>query len=338
MEGANVATIKDLARLTGLSVATISKYLNGGNVLEKNSLVIQQAIDATNYTLNEHARALKTNTSRTVGFVTPRFSDVYATQLASEAAAYLREYNYSLFVFESLNSLEGEIEALNFFASKNVDAVMAAFIGDDAHYYQQLLSKYKFPVVLFDKTFDSKVSDSVTINNLSAAHAAVNKLIEYGHREIAIVRGDAEHFTSHQRYLGYVQALEEHGIELREDYVIEVDYSGIDVFENITRLFANKRKPTAIFSVNYFTTVSTIMVLNQLDYSIPEEISLFGFDNYDLFKIVKPKPWLMVQPMKAIAQEGTRMLMDRIRNQSDQPYRSVVLESEMYVGGSIKHL
>jgi len=312
--------------------------MNGGNVLEKNRPIIQQAIEATNYTINEHARALKTNLSRTVGFITPKFSDVYASQLASEAAVYLREYKYSLFVYESLNSLEGEVEALDFFASKKVDAVMAAFIGDDKRYYQQLLSKYRFPVILFDKTFDNVAGDSVTINNLKAAYTAVSKLIEYGHRDIAIVRGKEAHFTNNQRYLGYRQALADHGIPLHEDFVVEVDYSGIDVYENITRLFVNSHKPTAIFTVNYFTTVSTIMVLNQLDYSIPEDISLFGFDNYDLFKIVKPKPWLMVQPMKAIAQEGVRMLLERIKDHQHAPYRSVVLESEMYVGGSIKRI
>ena len=78
------ATIKDIARATGLSVATVSKFLNGGNVLEKNRVLLEQAIREQDYHINEYARALKTNRSRTVGFIVPKFGDVFSSELASE--------------------------------------------------------------------------------------------------------------------------------------------------------------------------------------------------------------------------------------------------------------
>jgi len=324
--------------MTGLSVATISKFLNGGNVRQKNREAIQKAIEATNYKLNEHARALKTNKSRTIGFVAPKFEDVFAARLASEASALLREHHYSLFVYETHNSREGEEEAFDFFASKNVDAVIATVGDGDENEYRELFSRYNMPIVLFDRAFSEPICDTITINNEEAAYKAVRTLIDHGHRDIAIVRGAVGTYTSDQRFKGYRKALAEAGIKMKPEFVIEVTYNSIDLYDNIRDLFSGRHRPTALFAVNYFTTVSSLIVLNQLDIRIPEDISVFGFDNYEWMNVIKPQLWLMVQPMRSMVREGIGLLLDQIRHPGERPFRSVVLEAEMKTGQSIADL
>ena len=335
------ATIKDIARATGLSVATVSKFLNGGNVLEKNRVLLEQAIREQDYHINEYARALKTNRSRTVGFIVPKFGDVFSSELASEAVTALRKHQYSLFVCESHNSMEGEREAIDFLASKQVDGIMATLIGNDGWYYKQLFGKYHIPLVLFDRKLDTDICDTVVIDNAGAAYQAVRQLIDAGHREIAIVRGPRGHYTADQRYEGYERAMQDAGLPIRDEFVRVVDYADTNMYDHVKQLFALDKRPTAVFSINYFTTMTTIMALNELDIDVPRDISVFGFDNYHLSQIVKPRLWLAEQPLARIAEEGTRLLLNRINameSEDDGVYRTVVLRANILEGDSVRRI
>lgn len=334
------ATIKDIARATGLSVATVSKFLNGGTVREQNRELLQKAVRELDYHINEYARALKTNRSRTVGFLVPKFGDVFASELASEAVTKLKEQQYSLFVCESHNSMEGEREAIDFLASKQVDGIMATLIGTDGWYYKRIFDRYGIPVVLFDRKLDFDVCDTVVIDNAGAAYQAVNRLIDAGHRDIAVIRGHQGHYTADQRYEGYERAMKDAGIPVKEELVLAVDYADTNMYDHIKCLFTMKQRPTAIFSVNYFTTISTIMALNELDISVPQEISLFGFDNYHLSQIVKPRLWLVEQPLARMAEEGTRLLLDRIgsKGQEEATFHTVNIQANILQGDSIRQV
>ena len=331
------ATIKDISRISGLSVATVSKFINGGNVREKNRIVLEQAIREQNYRINESARALKTNRSRTIGLVVAKFGDVFASELASAIVKELRKHQYSLLMCESHNSLEGEEEAFDFLASKQVDGIMTTLIGSDSQHYQEIFEKYSIPVVLFDSKLDVDFCDTVILDNVEAAYQATKHLIDAGHRDIAIIRGPEGFFTADQRFEGYRKAMQEYGIPIQDSYVLTVDYAQTDMYGCIKDLFTRKNRPTAVFSVNHFTTMSTIMALNELDISIPEEVSVFGFDNYYLSNLIKPRLWLMEQPLAKIAEEGTRMMMERINRQAENaPFRTVAVSANMVEGDSIK--
>lgn len=333
------ATIKDIARASGLSVATVSKFINGRNVREKNRIVLEQAIREQNYRINESARALKTNRSRTIGLVVAKFGDVFASELASAIVKELRKHQYSLLVCESHNSLEGEEEAFDFLTSKQVDGIMTTLIGGDCQHYQDFFEKYSIPVVLFDSKLERDYCDTVILDNVQAAYTATRHLIDAGHRDIAIIRGSEGFFTADQRFEGYKNAMRDAGIPIQKQYVVTVDYAQTDMYDCIKDLFSQKKHPTAVFSVNHFTTMSTIMALNELDISIPGEVSVFGFDNYYLSNLIKPRLWLMEQPLAQIAEEGTKMMMKRITQQeSNEPFHTVEVPAIMVPGDSVKKI
>ncbi len=333
------ATIKDIARISGLSVATVSKFINGGNVREQNRILLEKAIEEQNYRINESARALKTNRSRTIGLVVSKFGDVFASELASAIVSELRKVQYSLVVCESHNSLEGEREAIDFLMSKQVDGIMATPISDDGLYYKRLLDRYHLPVVLYDRKLDLDICDTVVIDNIQAAYQATRHLIEAGHREIAIVRGPQGHYTADRRFEGFKKAMQEAGLPIRPEFVLAVDYADTNMYGHVKELFIQEHRPTAVFSVNYFTTMSTIMAMNELNISIPSEISVFGFDNYYLSNLVKPRLWLMEQPLSLIAEEGTKLMMARINGQiPSDTFRTVSVPANIIEGESIKKL
>ncbi len=331
------ATIKDIARLSGLSVATVSKFINGRRVREKNRVVLEKAIQELDYRVNEAARALKTNCSRTIGLVVSKFGDVFASELASAIVTQLRKYKYSLVVCESHGTAEGEKEAYDFLVSKQVDGIMTTPICDDGLYYKRIFDKIPVPVVIFDRKLDLDICDTVVIDNVQAAYKATHQLIAAGHREIAVVRGPFGHYTADQRFEGFRKAMQEANIPIRPEYVVMVDYTDTNMYGHIKEVFSRQQRPTAVFSVNYFTTMSTIMAMNELNISIPSEMSIFGFDNYYLSNLVKPKLWLVEQPLAQIAEEGTKLMMARLNGQAvPDTFRMVTVPACLTEGESIK--
>lgn len=330
------ATIKDIARLSGLSTATVSKFINGFPVREKNRIILEQVIREQNYRINESARALKTNRSRTIGLLVSKIGDIYASELASAVVQELRKYHYSLMICESQRDLRKEREAIDFLVAKQVDGIMGIFMSNDGMYYKKIFDEYAIPVVVFDQQLDADVFDTVVIDNVNAAYEATKCLIEAGHKDIAIVRGPVGHFTADRRWEGYLRAMSEAGLPVAENRVLQVNYSDTNVYSRIKEHFSESDRPSAVFSVNYFTTMSVIMAMNELDISVPGDISLFGFDNYYLSSLVKPRLWLMEQPMGKIAEEGTKLLMRRIDNGGDNDsVNTVVVAANIIEGESI---
>lgn len=330
------ATIKDIARLSGLSTATVSKFINGCPVREKNRVVLEQVIREQNYRINESARALKTNKSRTIGLIVPRIGDVFASELASAVVQELRKYHYSVMVCESQNDLKKEREAVGFLASKQVDGIMGTLLSSDGLYYKRIFDEYALPVVVFDQQLDVDVCDTVVIDNVNAAYQATKHLIEAGHKDIAIVRGPEGHYTADRRWEGFLRAMSEAGLPVPQNRVLQVNYSDTNMYGRIKEHFSGSDRPSAVFSVNYFTTMSIIMAMNELDISVPQDISVFGFDNYYLSSLVKPRLWLVEQPVAKIAEEGTKLMMRRIENSGAvNSVSTVVVTANVIEGDSI---
>lgn len=331
------ATIKDIARISGLSVATVSKYINGGTLREKNRILLEKVIQEQNYRVNESARTLKTSQSRTIGLVVAEFKDVFTSELASAVVNELRKFQYSLIVCESHRTLEGEREAFDFLLSKQVAGIMATVVSSDSGLYKDLFAQCGVPVVLFDKKMD--ICDNVILDNVNAAYRATRILIEAGHQKIAIVRGKANSYTADCRYEGYCLAMREAGLKVRDDFAVSVDYSDTGSYGRVKELLQRPTRPTAVLAINYYTTMSTVMALNELNIAIPEEVSLFGFDNYYLSQLTKPRLWLMEQPIEAMAAEGTKMMLDRInRVNPEAHFRTVVFDANVIQGKSIRKL
>ena len=140
------ATIKDIAQKTGLGLATISSYLNGGNVREYNRIKIEQAIEELHFEVNEVARGLKTNSTRTIGVVIPQLDNVFFTGIISKCASILREHGYATIVCDCESTPEKEEEVISFFMKKRVDGIIISPIFSQ----NQLIRKFaeKKPVIV----------------------------------------------------------------------------------------------------------------------------------------------------------------------------------------------
>ncbi|WP_070000947.1 LacI family DNA-binding transcriptional regulator [Cellulosilyticum sp. I15G10I2] len=333
------ATIKDIAKKTGLGLATISKYLNGGNVLEENKIAIEEAIRILDFRVNEFARGLKTSKSKTIGVVIPELSNLFFTSIITIIEDILRQNGYGILVCDCRTDEKLEYEATEFLVNKMVDGIICMPVSRDGAHLKLPLSK-GIPVVLIDRNVEGLNVDAVLVDNVSASEAAVEYLIDHGHREIGIICGPSDIFTSHQRQLGYTQAFVKKGIFPKQGLVKYGEYTVESGYESLKQLVMENEKLSAIFVTNYELTLGAIIAINELGIKVPEQLSLIGFDNMHLAQVVKPRLTIISQPIQKIAENVAHIMLKRLVQDKYDEAKIVNLSTELIIGESVlyKHI
>ena len=331
------ATIRDIRRMTGLSLATISKYLNGGNVLPENRIRIEKAIDELGYEVNEIARWLATRKTKTSGVIVYDIQSLFNSTLLSYISESLRAAGYGLLICDSADHAEQEGKNIRFLLSKKVDGILLIPVNGEEHDLSPA-AEAGIPVVLLDRPVKGR--PCVKIDNISAAGSAIELLFENNHSEIAIIGSNGE-YTGRKRCEGYAKAMSSRGYSLNDLYrKIETGNASIQFgYESMKQLLGLKEKPTAVFMTNYEITLGAVMAVNESSVRCPEDISLLGFDNLILSQIVKPKMTMVVQPMKAMGEKAVEVLLDAMDPaEGFAGSEEINLPTRIEVGNSIKKL
>ncbi len=336
------ATIKDIKEETGLSLATISKYLNGGNVLPENRQKIEAAIKKLHYEVNEIARGLVTNSTRTIGVSVFEIADIFNGVLIHHIGRELSKFGYGMMVVDAANDPEKEASNIRFLVNKKVDGIimvpgsMDSSVMDDA-------VKADIPIVLIDGKYRDKTFDSVTINNREVAASIVDYLMRRGHEKIAFIGSDAS-YTANERLKGYREAMDDEGLELREDYQFIGNLSTEYGYKAMNELMQLEDRPTAVISANYELNLGVVMAMNESQISYPDEISVVGFDNLILSQVLSTSLTVVEQPMERFGVKGVEILMKRIREkkkekpEEEKEYINIILNTHLIEGGSVKDL
>ena len=203
------ATIRDIKNRTGLSLATISKYLNGGNVLPKNKVLIEEAIEALHYEVNEIARGLVTNQTKLIGVMVYDIESFFSGSILHYISYEMRKRGYGVLICDSYNNEEVEKQNLKFLLGKKVDGILLLPVSLSGAFVRPA-REAGVPVVLIDRSFTDEEYDFVGIDNHMTAYRAVNMLIENHHKKIAVITSDVE-YTGMARLEGYRSAMYELG-------------------------------------------------------------------------------------------------------------------------------
>ncbi len=329
------STIRDIKERTGLSLATISKFLNGGNVLPENRTMIEQAIKELDYHPNEIARGLVTNKTRTVGVIVYDVASVFNGTLLKYIGQALSEQRYGMLICDSRNDEKTEAENLRFLVGKKVDGIIVLPISGSSAFLGPA-KEADIPVVLLDRPFSNEAADCVRIDNRQAASRAVRRLIELGHKKIGIICSDEKNeYTGYERFKGYREAMTEAGIPLRDEYMKRLRHSIESGYEGMKELIEMKERPTAVFMSNYEISLGAVMAVNEFNLKCPGDISLIGFDDLILSHIVKPRLYMVVQPMKEMGESSVELLLSRIGRKNMSPACEIILDTRINDGDSI---
>lgn len=325
-----MATMKDISKETGLALATISKYLNGGNVRPENKILLDKAVEKYDFKINETARSLKTRKSKLIGIVIPDLANTFITTIITEMSVYFRQKGYGIMVTDCRNDVSLEQEVLEFMLSRQVDGLVHMSIGNTGEHLETCVAR-KIPVVLVDRKIDG--FHFVGVDNVWAGKMATEHLIENGHKNIAIITGPTQLSTALERLTGYLSALQEHGILLNPSNILSADYSIESGYQRMKELLLKKSDITAVVVTNYEMTVGAMIAVNELSVKIPEDLSFVGFDNLLLSRVISPKITIVSQPVVDIATTTAELLLKKINK--DDSVGSEILPPFLEKGKSV---
>lgn len=332
------ATMKDLAKRTGLGLATISSYFNGGNVREKNRKKIEEAIEELHYEVNEVARNLKTNATKTIGVVIPELNNTFCAEIITGMEDILRNHGYATMICDCRTDKKLEQEAVEFLCRKRVDGIINMPVDTEGGHLKAFQKTGK-PIVLIDRKIQGVVCDSVLVDNEQAASDALKLLYEKGHRNIGIIGGPEEISTAQERMKGYCKTMEELNLPVRESLIVHGDYTiqgGVKAMETLVQ---KNPDMTAVFITNYEMTMGAVIGLNELGIRIPEEISLVGFDNLPFARACNPKLTIVSQPTEKIAEDTAGIMLERLEHAGNESgCRTEKLGTTIIHGKSIAQL
>ncbi|NLK99898.1 MAG: LacI family transcriptional regulator [Clostridiales bacterium] len=330
-------TIKDIAKHTGLGLATISSYLNGGNVREANRIKIEAAIKELNFEINELARGLKTNKTKTIGVVIPELNNNFCTEIITVMEDILRNHGYATIVCDCRTNKDLEKSAVDFLYRKRVDGIVNMPVNSDGSHLTSFHKANK-PIVLIDRKINGIECDYVLVDNVNAAKNAVMRLINNGHSRIGMIGGPEDIFTAQERMLGYRLALMEAGIVPEERLIIHGDYTMNSGVSCIETLINDNKDMTAVFVANYEMTMGAVIGINELGLRIPEDLSLIGFDNEEFARACRPRLTIVAQPMDQIGRNVAELILRRIEEKSIDSwpdYEILKLQTKIIEGNSV---
>ena len=332
------STIKDVARMAGVSISTVSKFINGGNVLEENRLQIENAIETLNYQVNTVARGMKTRKTMSVGVLIPSLADYYGVSILSCIDQELYNSGYSTIICDySQTDPTGASDKINFLINKQVDGIIMQPINVRQEDVDRA-AKAEVPIVFVDIEDPSIACDSVTIDNVDIAYRITQHLIDNGHKRIGFIGGQEGVNTTDDRVKGYKDALAAAGITPSPKLIHLENVSEESGYLAMMRFMNLPEPPTAVFASGNDLTCGVVMYANEKHLKIPEDLSFVGFENQTIAHVYNPTLTIGIQPLRKIGQTAARMLLERMRNEYEGAPRNIRLKAVIDFGASVKKL
>ena len=314
-----MATIKDVARMAGVSMSTVSKYINGKNVRPECADAIRSAIESLDYRVNPFARSLKTQRSNSVGILLPDISAPFFGSVVTALDRTLREHGYHTLIccYSANHSLERD--KLQYLISTGIAGLL--YIPEDlsSEEYYELTANCNIPLVQIDRLIQGVTSDAVLVNNADAVYAATCELIRRGHRRIGLISGPKFVFSAKERQVGFLRALSDHGILFDEELFYSQEHIFATGYQGCENFLSLSEPPTAILSTNYDITLGLITAIHDRGLRIPEDIDVFGFDCVNVCTMMKPPLPVVSQPEQLMGQTAAQYLIQRLEGYSGEP-------------------
>lgn len=333
-------TIHDVAKKAGVAVGTVSRYLNGYRLREKNRLKIERAIEELGFKENIMARGLKRSRSMTIAVVAPDFSSFVAA-IIPIIEQETEQQRYSLITSNFQGNREKLKEKLLFLKERFVDGIIL-FPSNLATASIDILQNYiteKIPVVLIDHLIPEIQTDAIVVDNVNASFRAVERLILEDHRNVALVDGPTDSFVSQERLKGYFDAMQTYNITPQEGFVIHGDFTQTGGYHAVKQLWAVSPHPTAIYAANYEMTIGAILALHEMHLRIPDDVSFIGFDHFEAIDVVEPPLTVVEQPITRMGQLAAQLILKRIQGDYTDFPTIVKLNTKMTIRNSVqKHV
>lgn len=303
-------TIREVAKLAHVGLMTVSRVINNSPRVRPSTVKkVNAAIAALGYQKNEAARLLKGQRASMIGLIVPDLSDGFFAACAHTVQQIARSHGYMTLVAASERDGELEIHEAELMASRKLAGLLVVTSTKEGDERLQRLQKTGLAIVAFDRPLAGAQTDAVVVENRAGAEVAIRHLIGHGHKRIACLGYDEGVYAVHERIEGYKSAMHDAG--LRPMLAL-----GINSLEGTRKWLQSALKsadhPTAIFALNHRTANFLLRLLAELGISVPRDIALIGFDDFDLAGLVSPALTTVAQSPTEVAKRAMALLINRI--------------------------
>ena len=326
-------SIKDLARLAGVSHSTVSRALRNSPLIPAQTTQrIQQLAKEQGYSASAIARSLVTRKTQAIGVVVTSIADPFNGDIVDGIEQTANERGYSVILSMSKGDPDRELSVVRSFQERRVDGILVASSRVGALYWP-VLAELKVPIVLINNQGGNSEVHTVAVDNVRGAFSATRHLIESGHQRIAYV-GDRTGFQSDtDRFEGYKQALEQADLSVESSLIFSGD-GGIDGGMAAGLAIASLRnRPTAVFCYNDMTALGLMAEAVRRQIPVPERLAVVGFDDIVFASLSSPSLTTIRQPRYEMGARGMRMLLS-LMEEGLLGEKAVSIQGELIVRGS----
>lgn len=302
-------TIYDVARDANVSMATVSRVVNGNqNVKPSTRRKVLESIERLGYRPNAVARGLASKKTTTIGVIVPDISTRFYGELSRGIADIATMYEYNIILSNSDERPERELELLVDHLGKQVDGIifMSDSVSDEV---REEMSRSPVPIVLAGTIDSEEQFASVNIDYEEAAYDSVKRLIDNGHKDIVFVTGPLTRDINRlYKRVGYERALREANIEVNEDFIIEIADTYDSAYESWKTIEQLAQQPTAFFATNSSLAVGVLNGIRDAGYTVPKDYEIICYEHSNLTRIVRPQLTSVVVPLYDIGAVSMRLL------------------------------
>ncbi|EKG0017125.1 substrate-binding domain-containing protein [Vibrio cholerae] len=333
-----MATMKDIARLAGVSTSTVSHVINKSRfVSDEIAERVNNAAQQLNYVPSALARSLKMNRTKTIGMLVTTSTNPFFGEVVKgvERSCYHQGYNLILCNTEGDN--QRMKASINTLLQKRVDGLLLMCSTLEGERLDVFDRYPDIPIVVMDWGPILFASDKIQDNSLQGGYMAAKHLIECGHKEIGCITGPLIRHQAQMRYEGYKRALAEAGIAINPDWIVESDFECEGGYQAFEKLYQRGKLPSALFVSNDMMAMGVIQAASQRGLRVPDDLSLIGYDDVHIAKFMTPALTTIHQPKYRLGKAAVDTLLYRLEN-PDTTAQVVQLEPTLVVRNSVRKL
>lgn len=330
--------IKKIAKLANVSTTTVSRVLNNKEDVSPNTRQkILDIMQQNDYVPNTAARNLSNKTSTYVGVIVSDIQNSFFSDVISGIAKTLENENLNMLLFDSSENVSNQHKFLNTLYEQKVRGVILTPVKETDDQSIDLLSRLEksdIPVVFIDRDIKDSGFDGVYVDSIKGAFEATKKLIEIGHKDIAVITGPETSRPSRERFEGFAQAMKQAGIKIKKKYVKKGNFKSDDGYSLTKELLQMKNPPSAIFTFNNMMTIGTLRYFSENSLMAGKDISLIGFDEIEMLDWLNVNVTSVSRPTIDMGIEATELLLKRMEQQTRSTGIQRVLDVGLVLKGS----
>ncbi len=326
-------TIKDIARIAGVTHSTVSRVITNNPTIGKETRVrVLQIIKEVNYQPNLIARGLVRKKTRAFALITPVL-DPHILPIIKGIEESCKNYNYALMIKSTDYWADESLSYLQIVENWLVDGIL---ILNDVYYKRipakvKKLQHEKVPFVFINKYLGSGKVNTVSVDNYDAVYQAIEHLVSLGRRRIGILSGGLKPVDGVERFEGYKEALKRFNLEYDESIVRHSNWDCHEAYEEMkSMLYTVTKRPDAMFCVNDRMAMGVIRAIQEKGLKVPEDIAVVGFDDIETGRYIKPSLTTLKPPLEDIGDKAIKLLLKIIEN-PDAPVEEVSLKTRLRV-------